>query len=29
MQELLIESYFPANDFSKQFFSELSREASD
>ena len=29
MQELLIESYFPANDFSKKFFSELSREASD
>ena len=29
MQELLIESYFPANDFSKKFFSELSRKASD
>ena len=24
MQELLIESYFPANDFSKEFFRELS-----
>ena len=29
MQELLIESYFPANDFSKKFFNELSGGASD